>query len=104
MKFGLYLLPYCLSVSSFLEGFDFGVGMSTRLIARNIKERDQLINTIGPFWDANEVWLITAGGAIFAAFPHWYATMFSGYYIHLLFFLLALIARGVAIEYSHHPK
>ncbi|MEH6944338.1 cytochrome d ubiquinol oxidase subunit II [Bacillus sp. JJ722] len=86
----------------FLEGFDFGVGMSTRLIARNTKERDQLINTIGPFWDANEVWLITAGGAIFAAFPHWYATMFSGYYIPFVFFLLALIARGVGIEYSHH--
>lgn len=86
----------------FLEGFDFGVGMSTRLIARTSKERDQLINTIGPFWDANEVWLITAGGAIFAAFPHWYATMFSGYYIPFVFFLLALIARGVGIEYSHH--
>src|SRR4051794_4522370 len=87
----------------FLEGFDFGVGMSTRLIARDAKERDQLINTIGPFWDANEVWLLTAGGAIFAAFPHWYATMFSGYYIPFVFFLLALIARGVGIEYSHHP-
>ena len=86
----------------FLEGFDFGVGMSTRLIARNAKERDQLLKSIGPFWDANEVWLLTAGGAIFAAFPHWYATMFSGYYIPFVFFLLALIARGVGIEYSHH--
>ena len=87
----------------FLEGFDFGVGMSTRLIARDAKERDQLLHTIGPFWDANEVWLLTAGGAVFAAFPHWYATMFSGYYIPFVFFLLALIARGVGIEYSHHP-
>lgn len=86
----------------FLEGFDFGVGMSTRFLAKNKNERDQLIATIGPFWDANEVWLITAGGALFAAFPHWYATMFSGYYIPFVFFLLALIARGVAIEYSHH--
>ncbi|MFS0781800.1 cytochrome d ubiquinol oxidase subunit II [Bacillus sp. 1P06AnD] len=86
----------------FLEGFDFGVGMLTRLLGRNEKERDQLINTIGPFWDANEVWLITAGGALFAAFPHWYATMFSGYYIPFVFFLLALIARGVGIEYTHH--
>lgn len=86
----------------FLEGFDFGVGMSTRLIARNRLERDQLLKTIGPFWDANEVWLLTAGGAIFAAFPQWYATMFSGYYIPFVFFLLFLIARGVGIEYSHH--
>ncbi|MGM9929706.1 MAG: cytochrome d ubiquinol oxidase subunit II [Bacillus sp. (in: firmicutes)] len=88
----------------FLEGFDFGVGMSTRLLAHSKQERDQLIRTIGPFWDANEVWLITAGGALFAAFPQWYATMFSGYYIPFVFFLLFLIARGVAIEYSHHAE
>lgn len=86
----------------FLEGFDFGVGMSTRLIAKNKNERNQLMSTIGPFWDANEVWLITAGGALFAAFPSWYATMFSGYYTLFVIFLLVLIARGVAIEYSHH--
>ena len=86
----------------FLEGFDFGVGMSTRLLARDKHERNQLLATIGPFWDANEVWLITAGGALFAAFPNWYATMFSGYYTLFVLFLLALIARGVAIEYSHH--
>ncbi|WP_163651771.1 cytochrome d ubiquinol oxidase subunit II [Listeria sp. PSOL-1] len=83
----------------FLEGFDFGVGMSTRFMARNDMERRVLINTIGPFWDANEVWLLTAGGAIFAAFPHWYATMFSGYYIPLVLFLLALIGRGVSFEF-----
>ncbi|MCM3003564.1 cytochrome d ubiquinol oxidase subunit II [Priestia koreensis] len=83
----------------FLEGFDFGVGMATRFVARNDLERRMMINTIGPFWDANEVWLLTGGGAIFAAFPHWYATMFSGYYIPLVFVLLALIGRGVAFEF-----
>ena len=83
----------------FLEGFDFGVGMATRLIAQNQRERRLLINTIGPFWDANEVWLITAGGAMFAAFPHWYATFFSGYYVPLAILLLALISRGVAFEF-----
>lgn len=88
----------------FLEGFDFGVGMLTRLLAKNKDERTQLLATIGPFWDANEVWLITAGGALFAAFPNWYATMFSGYYTLFVFFLLALIARGVAIEYIHHTE
>lgn len=83
----------------FLEGFDFGVGMATKLVARSDSERRILINSIGPFWDANEVWLLTAGGAMFAAFPHWYATMFSGFYIPLVFLLLALIARGVAFEF-----
>lgn len=83
----------------FLEGFDFGVGMSTRFLARNQTERTVMVNTIGPVWDANEVWLLTGGGAIFAAFPNWYATMFSGYYIPLLVVLLALIARGVSFEF-----
>lgn len=83
----------------FLEGFDFGVGMSTKLLARTDGERRVLINSIGPFWDANEVWLLTAGGAMFAAFPHWYATLFSGYYLPLVFVLLALIGRGVAFEF-----
>lgn len=83
----------------FLEGFDFGIGMATWVVARNDTERRVLINSIGPFWDANEVWLLTAGGAMFAAFPHWYATMFSGFYIPLVFVLLALIARGVAFEF-----
>ncbi|MEK3915955.1 cytochrome d ubiquinol oxidase subunit II [Paenibacillus sp. FSL H7-0331] len=83
----------------FLEGFDFGVGMSTSLLARTDMERRVLINSIGPFWDGNEVWLITAGGAMFAAFPHWYATMFSGYYTALVLVLLALIGRGVAFEF-----
>ncbi|PAD67257.1 cytochrome d ubiquinol oxidase subunit II [Bacillus sp. 7586-K] len=83
----------------FLEGFDFGVGMSTKFLARNEMEKRVLINTTGPFWDANEVWLITAGGAMFAAFPHWYATLFSGYYIPFVVLLLALIARGVSFEF-----
>lgn len=83
----------------FLEGFDFGVGMETKLLAKNELEKRVLINTIGPFWDANEVWLITAGGAMFAAFPHWYATLFSGYYLPFVVLLLALIARGVAFEF-----
>lgn len=83
----------------FLEGFDFGVGMSTKFLARTDGERRVLINSIGPFWDANEVWLLTAGGAMFAAFPNWYATLFSGYYTPLVVVLLALIGRGVAFEF-----
>lgn len=82
-----------------LEGFDFGVGIVSRFLGKNDKEKRVYINTIGPFWDANEVWLITAGGAMFAAYPHWYATMFSGFYIPLVFMLLALIIRGVSFEF-----
>ena len=83
----------------FLEGFDFGVGILTKLLARNRTEKRVLINTIGPVWDGNEVWLLTAGGATFAAFPAWYATMFSGFYLALLIILVCLIVRGVAFEY-----
>ncbi|MEV6650076.1 cytochrome d ubiquinol oxidase subunit II [Streptomyces sp. NPDC051219] len=83
----------------FLEGFDFGVGVLTKLLARDRKERRVLINTIGPVWDGNEVWLLTAGGATFAAFPEWYATLFSGFYLPLLLILVCLIVRGVAFEY-----
>lgn len=82
-----------------LEGFDFGVGIVSRLLGKDDREKRVYINTIGPFWDANEVWLITAGGAMFAAYPHWYATMFSGFYIPLVFMLLALILRGVSLEF-----
>jgi cytochrome bd ubiquinol oxidase subunit II len=82
-----------------LEGFDFGVGMLVRLIGRNEAERKAVIGTIEPVWDGNEVWLIVAGGATFAAFPDWYATLFSGYYIVFFLILIALIFRGVAIEY-----
>ncbi|MFE3141549.1 cytochrome d ubiquinol oxidase subunit II [Streptomyces scopuliridis] len=83
----------------FLEGFDFGIGILTKLLARNRKERRVLINTIGPVWDGNEVWLLSAGGATFAAFPDWYATLFSGFYLPLLLILVCLIVRGVAFEY-----
>jgi cytochrome d ubiquinol oxidase subunit II len=82
-----------------LEGFDFGVGMLLPVIGRNDTERRVLINTIGPVWDGNEVWLLVAGGATFAAFPEWYATLFSGFYLALLLILVALILRGVAFEY-----
>lgn len=84
-----------------LEGFDFGVGMLTAVLARGEKERRVLLNTIGPVWDGNEVWLITAAGATFAAFPEWYATLFSGFYLPLFVILVALILRAVAFEYRH---
>ncbi|MET1153845.1 cytochrome d ubiquinol oxidase subunit II [Arthrobacter sp.] len=83
----------------FLEGFDLGVGMMMRGFARNNTERRVLLNTIGPVWDGNEVWLITAGAATFAAFPQWYAALFSGLYLPLVLVLLALIFRAVGIEY-----
>ena len=82
-----------------LEGFDFGVGMLLPVLGRTEKERRVMINTIGPVWDGNEVWLLVAGGATFAAFPEWYATLFSGFYLPLLLILLALIVRGLAFEY-----
>ncbi len=82
-----------------LEGFDFGVGMLLPVLAGDERERRVLINTIGPVWDGNEVWLLVAGGATFAAFPEWYATLFSGFYLPLLLILVALIVRGLAFEY-----
>jgi cytochrome bd ubiquinol oxidase subunit II len=82
-----------------LEGFDFGVGVLLPVLGRSDRERRLLINTIGPVWDGNEVWLLVAGGATFAAFPEWYATLFSGFYLPLLIILVALILRGVAFEY-----
>ena len=88
-----------------LEGFDFGVGMLVPALSRDKDpqmvdlKRRTIINTIGPHWDGNEVWLLTAGGATFAAFPHWYATMFSGFYLALFLLLVALILRGVAFEF-----
>ncbi|MFC6021172.1 cytochrome d ubiquinol oxidase subunit II [Plantactinospora solaniradicis] len=84
-----------------LEGFDFGVGILLPVLGRDDRERRVLINTIGPVWDGNEVWLITAVGGLFAAFPGWYATLLSGFYLPLLLILLALIFRGVAFEYRH---
>ena len=82
-----------------LEGFDFGVGILLPVLGRNNAERRAMINTIGPVWDGNEVWLLTAGGATFAAFPGWYAAMFSAFYLPLLLILVRLIIRGVAFEY-----
>lgn len=82
-----------------LEGFDLGVGILLPFLGKTDLKRRVLINTIGPHWDGNEVWLITAGGATFAAFPHWYATLFSGFYLPLFLILLALIVRGVAFEF-----
>jgi cytochrome d ubiquinol oxidase subunit II len=83
----------------FLEGFDFGVGMLLPFIGKKDEERRAIINSIGSTWDGNEVWLLTAGGATFAAFPEWYATMFSGFYLALFLLLVGLIIRGVAFEY-----
>lgn len=96
-----------------LEGFDFGVGILLPFLGRGgtAEEKDTsrraIINTIGPFWDGNEVWLLTAGGATFAAFPFWYATLFSGFYLPLFLLLLALIFRGIALEFrskDSHPR
>lgn len=85
----------------FLEGFDFGVGALLPFVAKNDEERQIAIGTIGPVWDGNEVWLLTAGGAMFAAFPYWYATMFSGFYLALFLVLGALIVRGVTFEFRN---
>ncbi|MGP0102656.1 MAG: cytochrome d ubiquinol oxidase subunit II [Solirubrobacteraceae bacterium] len=82
-----------------LEGFDFGVGMLLRVLARDQTDKRMIIHTIGPVWDGNEVWLLTAGGATFAAFPGWYASLFSGFYIALFLILAALIIRGVSFEF-----
>ncbi|PZU44803.1 MAG: cytochrome d ubiquinol oxidase subunit II [Arsenicicoccus sp.] len=96
-----------------LEGFDYGVGMLLPVLGRDETgastdgevrhtgetRKRQMLSAIGPFWDGNEVWLLTAGGAIFAAFPHWYATLFSGFYLPLLLILVGLILRGVGLEY-----
>ncbi|CFX01203.1 Cytochrome d ubiquinol oxidase, subunit II [Syntrophomonas zehnderi OL-4] len=83
----------------FLEGFDYGVGILLPFVGKTDIERRVLINSIGPVWDGNQVWMITAGGAIFAAFPNWYATLFSGFYLALFLLLLALIIRGVSFEF-----
>ncbi|MDD7929079.1 cytochrome d ubiquinol oxidase subunit II [Microbacterium thalli] len=84
-----------------LDGFDFGVGMSLPFLGKDNVSRRQIINTIGPVWDLNETWVIVAGACLFAAFPEWYATLFSGFYLPLLIILIALILRGVSFEYRH---
>src|SRR5499426_4740617 len=82
-----------------LEGFDFGVGMQLPFLPKDDRERGEMLETIGPVWDGNEVWLVTAGGATFAAFPAWYGTMFSGFYVALLLVLFFLIVRVVSFEW-----
>jgi cytochrome d ubiquinol oxidase subunit II len=84
-----------------LEGFDFGVGILLFVLGKNEPERRSMIRTIGPVWDGNEVWVLVAGGATFAAFPYWYATLFSGFYLALFLVLVALIIRGIGIEYRN---
>lgn len=84
-----------------LEGYDFGVGVLSQILGRNDLEKRVYFNTIGPFWDANEVWLLTGGGAMFAAFPIWYGKLFSGYYIAFVLMLVALILRGVSFEFRN---
>jgi len=91
---GFFFVGYFL-----LEGFDFGVGILLPVLGRDDVDRRVMINTIGPVWDANETWVIVAGASMFAAFPEWYASMFSGFYLPLLLILAALIVRGVAFEY-----
>lgn len=88
----------------FLEGFDFGVGMALKGLAKNEHEEDALIESIGPHWDGNEVWLITAGGAMFAAMPFWYASLFSGFYLILFAILIGLIYRGVSFEFREQMR
>jgi cytochrome d ubiquinol oxidase subunit II len=85
----------------FLEGFDYGVGILLPFLSRKDTGRRIIINTIGPVWDANEVWMITAGGAMFASFPHVYATLFSGFYLALVLLLMALILRGLGFEFRN---
>jgi cytochrome d ubiquinol oxidase subunit II len=87
-----------------LEGFDYGVGILHPFLPKDDDERRVMMNTIGPWWDGNEVWLLTAGGAMFAAFPNWYATLFSGFYLALLLMLAALIVRGVSLEFRSKDK
>ncbi|HZU94626.1 MAG TPA: cytochrome d ubiquinol oxidase subunit II [Microbacterium sp.] len=87
-----------------LDGFDFGVGMSLPILGKDDVSRRQVINSIGPVWDLNETWVIVAGACLFASFPEWYATLFSGFYLPLLLILLALILRGVSFEYRHQRE
>ncbi|MEY4735205.1 MAG: cytochrome d ubiquinol oxidase subunit [Actinomycetota bacterium] len=95
-----FLLIAVLWVGYFiLEGFDFGVGVLLPFVSKNEADRRAVLTTLGPVWDGNEVWVLVAGGATFAAFPEWYATLFSGFYLPLFLILTSLIIRGVAFEY-----
>ncbi|MDZ7264773.1 MAG: cytochrome d ubiquinol oxidase subunit II [candidate division KSB1 bacterium] len=96
---GVLLIGY-----SILDGFDLGIGSLLPFLAKNETDKRTLYNAIGPFWDGNEVWLLTGGGALFAAFPHVYATVFSGFYLALMLVLFALIFRAVALEFGSHDE
>jgi cytochrome d ubiquinol oxidase subunit II len=102
--FWFCLIAFLWSGYFVLEGFDFGVGMLLPFVPRDERERGILFESIGPVWDGNEVWLVTAGGATFAAFPAWYGTMFSGFYIALLLVLFFLIIRVVSFEWRDKGK
>ncbi|MFA4842080.1 MAG: cytochrome d ubiquinol oxidase subunit II, partial [Agrococcus sp.] len=95
------LIGFMFVVYFVLDGFDFGVGMSLPVLGRSETDRRRIINAIGPVWDLNETWLIVAGASLFAAFPEWYATMFSGFFLALLVLLLGLIVRAVSFEFRH---
>lgn len=99
-----FLIGVLFSGFFFLEGFDYGVGILHLFLGRNKAERDQIMMTIEPVWDGNEVWLLTAGGAIFASFPYWYAALFSGFYILLFLVLAGLILRGVCFAFRHFSE
>jgi cytochrome d ubiquinol oxidase subunit II len=96
------LIAFLLAGYTVLDGFDLGIGALLPLLGRTKKERDALISSIGPVWDGNEVWLVTAGGALFAAFPQAYATAFSGFYIAFMLVLFCLIFRAVSFEFRAH--
>ncbi len=96
---GVLLIGYAV-----LDGFDLGVGVLSPFIAKSEEERRTLVRAVGPFWDGNEVWLLTGGGALFAAFPHVYATVFSGFYLALMLVLYALILRAVSFEFGHRVE
>ena len=105
LQFTWFLIVGALLIGYFvLDGFDFGVGIALPFVSRDDVDRRVVINTIGPVWDLNETWLIVAGACLFASFPEWYATMFSGFYLALLLILIALILRGVSFEYRHQGK
>src|SRR5271157_5440493 len=94
-----FLIGFLFVGYSVLDGFDLGIGALLPIMAKNKKEEATIISTIGPVWDGNEVWIITAGGALFAAFPDVYATVFSGFYLALMLVLFALIFRAVSLEF-----
>ncbi len=99
-----WLLALALTGYVVLDGFDLGAGISALLFARSTEDREEVIRTIGPYWDGNEVWLLVAGGTIFLAFPALYASSFSGFYLPLTIVLWLLMGRGIAIEFRHHVE